>query len=254
MMINNENKENLKKMLKGKGLYIALGALVLAAGAISYTSVSSNLKPQLSVPTTEERSTHININERVIPEDTTLAPEPVTELSTVPVSEAQTEPEPETQAVFDNSAKPLESETETEEISFSLPLGTSMAKDYSMGIPVFSATMNDYRTHNGVDFTAEKGTGVTAVAKGRVIEVSSDALWGNSVYIDHGQGIVSKISGLADEGLIAEGADVYGDTVIGVVGDIPVESSDECHIHLEMRVDGKIADPMEVMGFVFDGD
>lgn len=254
MMINDQNKEELKKMLKGKALYIALGVCVLAAGVISYTSVSSNFKKQVSVTTTEPSSTHININDRVLPDETTLAPEPVSEATEAPVSETPPETEPSTQAVFDDFADPAESETVIEEIKFSLPLGTSVSKDYSMGIPVFSATMNDYRTHNGVDFVAEKGTGVTAIAKGTVIEVSSDALWGNTVFVDHGQGIVSKISGLANEGIIAEGAEVYGDTVIGVVGEIPVESADDGHIHLEIRVDGKIADPIEVMGFVSDQD
>lgn len=254
MMINDQNKEELKKMFRGKALYIALGVCVLAAGIISYTSVSSNLKNQISVTTTEPSSTHINFNDRVLTDETTLTPDPVKETTEAPTSEAPSETEPSTEAVFDNFADPVESETEAREISFSLPLSTAMSKDYSMGIPVFSETMKDYRTHNGVDFSAEKGTGVTAIAEGKVIEVSSDSLWGNSVYIDHGQGIISKISGLADEGIIAEGADVYGDTVIGVVGEIPVESADESHIHLEIRVDAKIADPMEVMGFVFDGD
>ncbi|MCH5197687.1 MAG: M23 family metallopeptidase [Oscillospiraceae bacterium] len=254
MMINDQNREELKKMLRGRALYIALGVCVLAAGIISYTSVSSNFKKQVSISTTEPISTHININDRVLPDETTLDPEPVEETTEAPQSEAPSVTEPSSQAVFDNFADPLESETKTEEISFSLPLSTSMSKDYSMGIPVFSETMKDYRTHNGIDFVAEKGMGVKSIAEGKVIEVSADPLWGNSVYIDHGQGIVSKISGLADEGIIANGAEVYSDTVIGVVGEIPVENADGSHIHFEIRVDNKIADPMEVMGFVSDED
>ncbi|MBQ7637407.1 MAG: M23 family metallopeptidase [Clostridia bacterium] len=260
MMINDENKKDLKKMLRGRALYLALGAIVLAAGVISYTSLGKNLKPEITVPVTEERQTHINVNERILPEDEPYSPEPVSEPASEhvsepePISELIPETSPAVQEVFDNAEKPSESETEAKEISYSLPLGSSMSRDYSMGIPVFSATMNDYRTHNGVDFTAEKGTGVKAIAEGKVTEVSSDALWGNSVYVDHGQGVVSKISGLADEGLITEGMDVNCDTVIGVVGEVPVENADGSHIHLEIRVNGKIADPMEIMGLVPDGD
>ena len=118
-----------------------------------------------------------------------------------------------------------------------------------MGIPVFSATMNDYRTHNGVDFTADPGTPVCAVAKGKVIRVVNDSLFGNTVTVDHGGGVVSSISGLANEGLIREGENVNNETVLGVAGEIPVEAADGSHIHLEIRVDGVLQDPLDVMGF-----
>ena len=41
---------------------------------------------------------------------------------------------------------------------------------------------------------------------------------------------------------------MYSDTIIGVVGEIPVEAQDDSHIHLEMRVNGELVDPLEIMG------
>ncbi len=112
--------------------------------------------------------------------------------------------------------------------------------------------MGDYRTHNGVDFMTEPGESVRAIAPGTVTAVYKDALFGNCVRVDHGQGVVSTVFGLADEGLAYEGAAVDENTVIGTAGDVPVESADGSHIHLEIRVSGILRDPLEVMGYSGD--
>ena len=152
--------------------------------------------------------------------------------------------------MFDNAAEPLEPTTAAPvQLTFGLPLNAKMGKDFSMGVPVFSETMKDYRTHNGVDFIAEAGAPVHPIAEGKVISVKSDELFGNTVTVDHGGGIVSAISGLAPEGLIHEGANVYNETVIGLVGARPVEAADGSHVHLEVRLNGVLQDPLAVMGY-----
>ena len=252
MMINDENKKSVRKMLGGRALYVALCACVLAAGAVSYTAMKdkSVAPSKTNTNTRAETTTYLLIGENTKPDTPTVkAPETVTR-APIALPELPTLP-PETQAVFENEAQPLENTPEAPEpIEYSLPVsGAATGKDYSMGVPVFSATMGDYRTHNGVDFKTEPGESVRAIAAGTVVSVTKDALFGNSVRVDHGQGVVSTVSGLADEGLPYEGAEVDSDTVIGVAGDLPVESADGCHIHLELRVNGVLRDPLEVMGF-----
>ena len=44
------------------------------------------------------------------------------------------------------------------------------------------------------------------------------------------------------------GAYVHENAVIGRVGEIPVEAEEAAHIHLEVRVNGKLTDPLELMG------
>ncbi|MBR3767988.1 MAG: M23 family metallopeptidase [Clostridia bacterium] len=242
-MINDDNKSNFKKMLKSNGLYFALGLCLLAAGVVGFTATNNKTPSVMAENTTkqiesitfgeiaekeEETSFIVEIN---IDEFTTKAPE-----------------EPSTAAVFDNNAEVIEETTEAQKLVFTSPLSFSMGMDYSMGIPVFSQTMNDYRTHNGVDFKGVKGENVKTVAEGTVVSVEKNAVWGNTVTVDHGNGITSAVSGLADEALISVGAQVYTDTVIGIVGDIPVESGEDSHVHLEMRVNGELVDPLEIMG------
>ena len=248
MMINDENKKSLKAKLRGRAIYLVLGVCVLAAGLLSY---SAFLTPKLTgvktAPSTTkpEYSTYVHINERVVPEvPKTTEAQPVTDATL----ETAAPPE-ETQAVFDDAADPVEEPVEAVQITYSLPLSAKTGKDYSMGIPVFSDTMQDWRTHNGVDFAGAQGEGVRAIAAGKVTKVTNDTLYGNTVTVDHGGGVVSSISGLADEGLIPEGAEISNETVIGVVGDLPIEHADGSHIHLEIRVNGVLQDPLEVMGY-----
>lgn len=244
MMLNDENKKTRKKILSGRLGLIALGVCVLAAGVVGYT-VTDRVKTPSTVieESTSERTTYISTNEpqTSIPEETS----PLIEEITPDVIETTEIP---TEAVFENSG---EQETLPDEapVSYVLPLNNAVSADYSMGIPVYSSTMADYRTHNGVDFKAAAGESVVCIADGVVVSVTKDDKWGNTVKIQHSGGVVSSISGFADEGLVYEGASVSAGDVIGVVGTVPVEAKDGEHIHLEIRVNDELTDPLELMGY-----
>lgn len=128
------------------------------------------------------------------------------------------------------------------------PLDNNIIKDYSNGVAVKSNTLGDWRTHNGIDFTAKLNDNVKAVKSGSVTAVYYDKLWGNVVEIDHGDSVVAKYCGLK-EGTTAKVGDILeqGETV-GAVGIIPCESADEPHLHFEVKVAGKTVDPVEAMG------
>lgn len=245
-MINDDNKKSIKKMLKSNALYFALGLCFLSAGAIGI-SVAGNKTP------TATPDENINITrQNIASEENTANKSNKGNGVVIDIEEftAQKIEEPSTAAVFENES-PTVQVNEPEEkkpVVFSSPLSFSMGKDFSMGVPVFSETMKDYRTHNGVDFNGLKGESVKTIAEGTVVSVKKDAVWGNTVTVDHGDGIMSSISGLADEALVSTGAYLYSDTVIGVVGAVPVESSDEPHVHLEVRVNGELVDPLEILG------
>ena len=245
-MNNNQDKlkEAIRRIMKGNAVYFAI-ALCLLAAAVAGISVS-NTKKQVQ----PAESTTKSFADLVIPEVTEKKQNGTNsvEISIDEFTTVKTE-EPSTVAVFDNNTPKIAEEvTEKTDIPFSSPLGFTTGKDYSMGIPVFSQTMNDYRTHNGVDFQGIKGENVKTPAEGIVTSVTKDAVWGNTVTIDHRNGVTSSISGLSDEALISVGAEVYSDTIIGVVGTIPIESADDNHIHLEMRVNGELVDPLEILG------
>ena len=149
---------------------------------------------------------------------------------------AATETEPETEA-----------ETTQAPSRYVYPLGTFIVKDYSHGSVVYSSTMEDWRIHSGVDFGDNRGQSVLAMGDGTVLDVRTDALWGVTVEIDHGDGVVARYCGLEKGSVPAVGASVERGEVIGKLGEIPVESKDGPHLHFEVTVNGTPADPLAVL-------
>ena len=129
---------------------------------------------------------------------------------------------------------------------YCLPSDGGVLKEYSPSQPIKSLTMNDYRTHNGVDISAPLGSPVSSVADGTVLDVYSDPMMGMCVSIDHGEGLVSSYKNLSydlPEG-IAKGVKVRAGQTIGAVGDTSlIEIAEAEHLHFEMTKNGKSVDP-----------
>ena len=145
-----------------------------------------------------------------------------------------------------SSDSPTINEGEDELPTFSLPVSGEIMIDFSDSVPVFSQTMNDYRTHLGVDISAELGTPVLAVADGTVTNVWVDPFMGTCVSIEHSGNAVSFYKNLDEEvasGIVI-GSTVKSGDVIGAVGETAMnEIAQEPHLHYELKVDGKHIDP-----------
>ncbi len=135
---------------------------------------------------------------------------------------------------------------------FSLPVSGEISIDYSDSVPVFSTTMNDYRTHLGVDISASLGSEVLAVADGVVTNVWNDPFMGTCVSIEHQGNAISIYKNLDPEvsdGIII-GASVEAGDVIGAVGESAMnELAEEPHLHYEMKINGKHVDPKDHIPF-----
>ena len=128
-----------------------------------------------------------------------------------------------------------------------MPVSGDLGKDYSAGTLVKSATMGDYRVHDGIDIIAKKGSEVRAVNSGKVLETYNDAFWGTVVVIDHGGEVLAKYCGLGSELSISKGQVVEKGTVLGTLATVPCEQKDESHLHFEITVAGAVQDPIGVM-------
>ncbi len=120
-----------------------------------------------------------------------------------------------------------------------------VTKEYSEQT-VYSETMEDYRTHTGTDFAADKGDVVFSVCEGIVDDITTDDMYGNIVKITNGNYSV-YYCGVDEKVVVKEGESVFAGQVIANVGDIPCESGDEPHLHMEVRVSGNSIDPMTVI-------
>lgn len=131
---------------------------------------------------------------------------------------------------------------------FCLPVTGYISKGYSMDTPVFSLTMNDYRTHSGIDIGAEEGTAVSAFADGTVTDIYTDPFMGVCIEVTHSGGMVSKYMSLNEElgeGIEAGAAVKCGQTIAKVGNTAALEASDESHLHFEVMLNDRTIDPME---------
>ena len=136
--------------------------------------------------------------------------------------------------------------------SFSLPVSGEISIDFRDTVPVFSETLNDYRTHLGVDISANLGDEVLAVASGVVTNVWDDPFMGTCVSIEHSGNAVSVYKNLDPEvadGIVI-GASVKGGDTIGAVGESAMnELASEPHLHYELKVNGSHVDPKKFFKF-----
>lgn len=138
-------------------------------------------------------------------------------------------------------------EKKPEKKSFLSPVSGSVAKGHSLTVPVFSATLEEWRVHSGIDIGCEMGAEVFAAFDGTVSEVYTDPLLGCTVVIDHGYDVKTIYSNLdSDEALAEVGATVCAGDKIGTVGDTSLsELAEEPHIHFEVSVSDIKVDPLE---------
>lgn len=125
---------------------------------------------------------------------------------------------------------------------FALPLGKPLAEMPQGGRFGSRRFFNGEprSPHTGADFAVPTGTPVQAVAAGTVKIAKEHFFGGKSVFIDHGDGLVSMSFHLS-EILVAEGERVDRGEVVGNVGSTGRSSGP--HLHFGVRWRGQRIDP-----------
>ena len=99
--------------------------------------------------------------------------------------------------------------------------------------------------HTGLDFPAWLGTPLYAMAAGRVVLTGSFYYAGNSVFIDHGNGLVS-LSAHMSKILVKQGDMVKAGQTLGLSGATGRVTG--AHLHLGVFVQGQVVDPEPFFG------
>ena len=97
------------------------------------------------------------------------------------------------------------------------------------------------KPHSGVDLRGKTGTPIKSCADGIVRIANNHFFSGNSVYIDHGQGVVSMYFHLSKI-LVRQGEPVKKGQVIGKVGATGRVTGP--HLHFGLKVSGVAVDPV----------
>lgn len=117
--------------------------------------------------------------------------------------------------------------------------GGVITKDFSGDELIYSATLDQYIVHSGVDIEAAPETPVKAVKGGTVTKVYNDDKLGITIEISHGSGYMTRYGSLSTDRMVEEGDVVEaGDVISGVGITALFESSDPPHLHFEVLQDG----------------
>lgn len=139
-----------------------------------------------------------------------------------------------------------QSQTSQQAQTFSSPVAGEIINNCSMGELVRDTTMNDWRTHNGIDIACDTGSTVYAAANGTVTDIYDDDMWGTVVTIDFGNNITGVYKLLSPGTIVSIGQSVNCGDQIGTVAENCVqESTLETHLHFEMLSNGEYVNPAD---------
>ena len=248
-------KYNFKQAVsKPKTVYImACLSFVVTAIAIGiiYSRTMSTLEKNLPQSSTTQQVNQVQSGEEdprkvtrvTTTESTTSAQTVVTEELTLPPATTV----PATTAVVATTAKDTTTTTTEKQTDLMLPHDGEIIRAYSPDIPLYCETMNDWRTHQGIDIAVAEGEEVLSVGKGKVSKVMADSTYGYTVEVDYGT-FTARYCGMKQGDCVGIGQVLEKGDSIGTVDVVPCEVNSQKHLHFEVVVDGDYEDPREVLG------
>ena len=131
------------------------------------------------------------------------------------------------------------------EKSYTMPVNGDILKDFSTETLQFSQTFGDMRLHTAVDIACKEGTFISSLTDGKVLSFEESTALGGVLTVDHGDGLIVKYA-CVKEPKFKAGDKVKSGDLIGKVGTVPNESSDQPHLHLEATKNNK---PISILDF-----
>ena len=217
------------KSLAGKGGYIALAAVFTASAAAGAAVYGRALRDagsrEFSLSTPD--GTDISIPENV------------------PAEKKQQGVARNESSAADSSSADSSSVSEKRTAPDIMPVNGEILEPFSRGELVKSSTLGIWKTHDGVDIAAKAGTPVRAMNSGEVTSVTEDPLWGYTVIIDHGSGLMGYYYNLTSAVTVSEGDKVQSGQTIGAVGEsAEIEAAMQTHLHFGLKKNGEWIDPL----------
>lgn len=131
-----------------------------------------------------------------------------------------------------------------EKLVFSSPLKGEIQKMYSIDKVIYSKTLEQWKTHDGIDIAADEGTEVKSIEKGVVDSVENDSFYGITIQIEHKSGYRSVYCNLDENVYVSVGESVVKGQKIGKVGNTSVgEYLDDPHLHFMLYLNDESIDP-----------
>ena len=255
MLFKLKKESKFFKKLARNGFYVVLFLCISAIGISGYVMyVARNtaeevkegldIESSLNIPfPTSDESAFETMTEKEIPVDIPKKEEKKEEIkpSSKPMPKEEKAPEKE------EPSEKKEEPPKEEKTVYTMALSGAITAPFSGDELVKSKTLDDWRIHPGVDIKGELGSDVRAITDGTVKNVTTDSMMGNTVTVEHKDGITSIYANLSDDIKLKAGDAVKNGDVIGKVGNSALaECMEEPHLHLEVKKDGKSIDPLSL--------
>ena len=154
-------------------------------------------------------------------------------------TEKNTEEKEKTETSEDTNKK-----EEAENPVFQMPVEGEIIKEFANTNLVYSNTLGEWVTHNGIDIKADKTTVVKAAEKGTIKSIKNDPRYGLTIVIEHTNDYSTVYSNLLSTEFVVEGEEVEKGQTIGTVGNTATfEIADDPHLHFEILHNSENLDP-----------
>lgn len=247
-------KQSNEKKPQNVGFYIALAVCLTAIGASAWTTFDSvaSLRHSASVAPSSVQPVNRPVSgvpagepaSSAAPAESQPASRPAPQPSSRPVARTESKAESRTESKPVSSVAPSASAPVTA-TTYILPVNGAIQKQF--GQSLYARTFGDWRAHNGVDIAAAIGSNVMAIGDGTVQSFAEDPMLGGVLVIRHGA-LDVYYCGLGDNPSVQAGDTVRCGQVIGILKDIPSETVEDAHLHLQIRQDGKWVEPLAAIG------
>lgn len=128
--------------------------------------------------------------------------------------------------------------------TFTKPVEGEILTEFAKDTLIYSNTLQEWVTHNGIDIKSDKTTVVKASAEGTVKSIKNDPRYGITVVIEHVNGYSTVYANLLTAEFVNEAEKVKQGQTIGTVGNTATfEIADESHLHFEMLKNGEYINP-----------
>ena len=146
--------------------------------------------------------------------------------------------------------KEQSSKEKDEKIELEAPVKGQVIREFAKESLVFSNTLQEWITHNGVDIKADKTMVVKSAASGTVTAIKNDPRYGLTVIINHDNGYQTIYSNLLTAEFVVKGEKVEKGQSIGTVGNsASFEVADDYHLHFELLKNNEYLDPTVYISF-----
>ena len=250
------------RFMTTKGFYTAVALCLAGAGAATWLAVDRTIGgieragrqnfASIPIPPIVEE---VEKKQPDVPKVTQPPTPPVTQAAIPAPPAAQAPPAevsaeaPVTVQEDDMAAatEAVDAPAQIQTLTFTLPISGDIVKPFSHGELVKNTTLNDWRTHDGVDIVAPEGSEVFAAADGVVKEVRNDPLWGTVLIISHFDGKESLYAGLTEAMPVRAGETVVARQAVGKLIGVPCEMGEDVHLHFAVKQDGNWIDPLSIL-------